>query len=97
MLCQKYYLHAGKSGVYTRKRGLDRNTNKELLLKHIHANPQGARLSELCQVLPALSEDQVQTLLKELKRKEAIHLRGKTKASLWFFGSRDLDLDVIPT
>jgi len=97
MLCQKSYLHAGKSGVYTRKRGLDRNTNKELLLKHIRANPQGARLSELCQVLPALSEDQVQTLLKELKRKEAIHLRGKTKASLWFFGSRDPNLDVIPT
>ncbi len=97
MLCQKYYLHAGKSGVYTRKRGLDRNTNKELLLRHIRANSQGARLSELCQVLPSLSENQVQTLLKELKRKESIHVRGKTKASLWFLGSIDPDLNVIPT
>ncbi len=97
MLCQKYYLHAGKSGVYTRKRGLDRNTNKELILKHIFANPHGARLSELCQVLPSLSENQVQTLLKELKRKGSIHVRGKTKASLWFQGTSQLNLNVIPT
>lgn len=97
MLCQKYYLHVGKSGVYTRKRGLDRNTNKELLLKHIRASSQGARLSELCQVLPALSDNQVQTLLKELKRKGSIHVRGKTKASLWFLGHKDPDLNVIPT
>ena len=97
MLCRKYYLHAGKSGVYTRKRGLDRNTNKQLLLKHVRENSQGARLSELCQVLPALSENQVQTLLKELKRKGSIHVRGKTKASLWFLGRKDPHLDVIPT
>lgn len=97
MLCQKYYVHAGKSGVYTRKRGLDRNTNKELLLKHIRANPLGARLSELCQVLPSLSENQVQTLLKELKRNESIHVRGKTKASLWFLGRKEQNFDVIPT
>ncbi|MDP1608532.1 MAG: putative DNA binding domain-containing protein [Chlamydiales bacterium] len=85
MLCQKYYLHAGKSGVYTRKRGLDRDTNKELLLRHIRAN-SGARLSDLCQVLPSLSERQVQTLLRELKIKGFIHFKGKTKSSLWFSG-----------
>ncbi len=100
MLCQKYYLHAGKSGVYTRKRGLDRDTNKELLLKHIRAN-SGARLSDLCQVLPSLSEDQVRTLIKGLKRNNLIHVRGKTKAGLWFFGPERSNLkpnsDLIPT
>lgn len=96
MLCQKYYLHAKKSGVYTRKRGLDRDTNKELLLKHVRANKtEGARLSDLRQVLPSLSEDQVQTLLKELKTAGSIHVRGKTKAGLWFPGKEILD--VIPT
>ena len=35
MLSQRFYRHIGKGGVYTRKRGLDRETNKELLLKHI--------------------------------------------------------------
>lgn len=95
MLCQKYYLHAGKSGVYTRKRGLDRNTNKELLLKHIRANKtEGARLSDLRQVLPALSERQVQTLLLELKITGSIHVRGKTKAALWYPGEEILE--VIP-
>lgn len=96
MLCQKYYLHAGKSGVYTRKRGLDRNTNKELLLKHIRASKtEGARLSDLLQVLPSLSENQVQTLLRELKSTKSIHVRGKTKAALWFPGKEILE--VIPT
>lgn len=95
MLCQKYYLHAKKSGVYTRKRGLDRNTNKELILKHIRINStDGARLSDLRQVLPFLSENQVQTLLRELKVTGSIHVRGKTKAGLWFPGKEILE--VIP-
>jgi ATP-dependent DNA helicase RecG len=93
MLCQKYYVHAGKRGVYTRKRGLDRDTNKELLLRHIRANKgEGARLSELRQVLPALSERQVQTLLSELKVAGSIHVRGKTKAGLWFPGKEILEV-----
>jgi ATP-dependent DNA helicase RecG len=93
MLCQKYYLHAGKSGVYTRKRGLDRDTNKELLLKHIRANKiEGARLSDLRQVLPSLSENQVQALLRELKVAGSIHVRGKTKAGLWFTGKEILEV-----
>jgi ATP-dependent DNA helicase RecG len=95
MLCQKYYLHAGKSGVYTRKRGLDRNTNKELLLKHIRANRNGgAPLSDLRQVLPSLSENQVQSLLRELRAEEFIHVKGKTKAGLWFPDKEFLE--VIP-
>lgn len=95
MLCQKYYLHAGKSGVYTRKRGLDRETNKELLLKHIRASRrEGARLADLLQVLPSLSENQVQVLLRELRIKNLIHVRGKTKAGLWFPDKNFLE--VIP-
>jgi len=93
MLCKQYYLHAKKGGVYTRKQGLDRDTNKELLLKHIRTNKtEGARLSDLRQVLPALSERQVQTLLLELKIEELIHVRGKTKGSLWFPGKEILEL-----
>jgi ATP-dependent DNA helicase RecG len=85
MLCQKYYLYAGKSGVYTRKKGLDRETNKELLLKHIRAN-SGSRLSDLCQVLPSLSRRHIQILLKELESGGLVYFQGKTKASLWFSG-----------
>lgn len=85
MLCQQYYTLAGKSGLYTRKRGLDKETNKELLLKHIRSNAKrGSKFNELHQVLPSLSRDQIKQLLKELKSQELIHLQGKTSASAWF-------------
>lgn len=93
MLCKQYYLHAKKSGVYTRKQGLDRDTNKELLLKHIRiSKSEGARLSELLQVLPSLSGNQVQVLLRELKASELIHVKGKTRAGLWFPGKEILEV-----
>jgi predicted HTH transcriptional regulator len=61
------------------------NTNKELLLKHIKENAEtGTKLANLCQVLPFLSKDQVQRLLRELQIEGLIDFRGKTKASLWF-------------
>lgn len=85
MLCRQYYKLSGQSGIYTRRRGLDKETNKELLLRHIRENAKtGSKLSDLCQVLPSLSKSQVQKLAKELKVQGLIDLRGKTKASLWF-------------
>lgn len=88
LLCQRYYTFAGKSGIYTRKKGLDKETNKELLLKHIKlSSKHGTTLMELCQVLPTLSKRQVQELLKELKIQGQAHFKGKTKASLWFPGT----------
>ena len=39
----------GKSGIHTRVVGLDRETNKELLLKHIRANgDNGTPFKECC-------------------------------------------------
>ena len=35
ILARSLYAAGGKAGVYTRRSGLDRDTNKELLLKHI--------------------------------------------------------------
>jgi len=84
MLCKQYYTLAGKSGKYTRKHGLDKETNKELLLKHIRSNAGvGSKFHELQQVLPFLSRDQIKGLLKELKSKKMICLRGKTSAASW--------------
>ena len=87
MLSQQFYRHIGKSGVYTRKRGLDRETNKELLLKHIQDNRKdGSQLRELVQVLPALSRDQVQNLLRGLKSEGRIYKVGATKGARWYPG-----------
>ena len=85
ILGRRYYDVVGKKGTYTRKRGLDRDTNKALLLKHIRDNAKdGSRLDELTQVLPSLTRIQVQNLVRELKREGRIVLIGATRAGKWF-------------
>lgn len=87
ILSRKFYDLAKKRGVYTRKRGLDRDTNKALLLKHIENNhKEGSPLQDLLEVLPALSRPQVQTLLRELRAEGKAYSTGKTKAARWFAG-----------
>jgi len=85
ILSRKFYEFVNKKGVYTRKRGLDRETNKQLLLKHIRDNrKEGSRLQDLMQVLPALSRRQVQALLAELKSQNEVRMVGKTSAAKWY-------------
>jgi ATP-dependent DNA helicase RecG len=88
VLSKRFYALAGKKGVYTRKKGLDRDTNKALLLKHNKDNKtDGSRLLEMLQVLPSLTVDQVKTLLREMKKDEQIHVAGRTRYARWFPGS----------
>lgn len=92
LLSRRFYRHLGKAGVYTRKRGLDRETNKALLLKHIQDNEvSGARMEELRQVLPSHSRSQVQVLLRELVNQGAVHVHGRTRAGHWYPGPESED------
>jgi ATP-dependent DNA helicase RecG len=85
LLSKAFYAHIGQSGVYTRTKGLDRETNKELLIKHLMGcSHTGVRFAELLQVLPALSRFQVNHLLRELKNEGWIRVVGNRKAALWF-------------
>ena len=85
ILSRRYYKMVDEKGAYTRKKGLDRETNKALLLKHIKDNRgSGSRLKELMQVLPALTMPQVQTFLRELKSGGEIHKVGRTRGALWY-------------
>ncbi|MBW1922076.1 MAG: putative DNA binding domain-containing protein [Deltaproteobacteria bacterium] len=85
VLSRRFYKFIGKKGVYTRKRGLDRETNKALILKHIRDNAAGgAPLRDLIQVLPALSRFQVQRLVQELRDEGLVKLVGATKGARWF-------------
>ena len=87
MLSRRFYRYIGKAGTYTRKRGLDRETNKALLLKHIRDNrKEGSPLKELVQVLPSLSYVQVQKLLQNLRIEGQIHKVGNTSAARWYPG-----------
>jgi len=85
VLSRQFYEFMGKKGTYTRKRGLDRETNKMLLLKHIKDNQkEGSPLGELMQVLPMFSRRQVQRLVEELEGEGRICGKGKTRARLWY-------------
>ncbi len=87
LLSRRFYRFLGKPGVYTRRRGLDREANKALLLKHIQDSAAvGATLAELQEVLPGLSRFQIQSLLRELKREGRIRVVGATKGARWFPG-----------
>lgn len=88
ILARGLYAALGGKGVYTRKKGLDRGTNKALLLKHIEDNAAtGAKMDEFRQVLPALGRSQIQVLLRELRREGMIHSIGATKGARWLPGA----------
>lgn len=85
ILSRRFYEYLDEKGAYTRKRGLDRETNKALLLRHIRDNRRdGSRFEDLKEVLPMLTRAQVQTLLQELKQEEKIHVEGVTKGARWY-------------
>jgi ATP-dependent DNA helicase RecG len=87
ILARRLYEAIGGKGVYTRKKGLDRETNKELLLKHIAACADtGAKMEEFRQVLPSLGRGQIQVLLRELRKERRLHTQGVTRAARWFSG-----------
>lgn len=88
VLARSLYTAAGKRGVHTRVVGLDRDTNKELLYKHIRDSKElGTPFKELQQVLPSLSRGQIQVLLRELRKDNRIHVIGTTSAARWFSDS----------
>ena len=90
VLARSLYSAAGKPGIHTRRVGLDRETNKELLLKHIHdKGNEGAPFKELQQVLPGHNRGQIQVLLRELRKDGRTHCVGNTSAARWYEGPED--------
>jgi ATP-dependent DNA helicase RecG len=84
ILAAALYASLGSKGVYTRKRGLDHDTNKALLLKHLRdQGGEGAPLNELRQVLPSLTERGVQLLLDELRSEGLIRVHGLRRWARW--------------
>jgi len=85
ILSRKLYDATGKSGVHTRLKGLDRETNKALILAHIQNNSEnGTPFREFEQVLPSHSRRQIRTLLSQLRKEERIRVEGNTKSARWF-------------
>ena len=66
---------------------LDRETNKQLLLKHIRDNAEiGTPLKELLQVLPGHTRGQVKVLMQELKDERLAFPVGERRWARWFLG-----------
>lgn len=85
VLARSLYAATGKTGVHTRHVGLDRDTNKELLLKHIRQNNEvGTPFKELQQVLPGLDRNQIRVLMRELRESGKVFCEGTTSAARWF-------------
>jgi ATP-dependent DNA helicase RecG len=63
---------------------LDRETNKALLVRHLReSGDDGCPISELQQVLPAQSRDQLKRLLGELRREGRAQLVGERRGARW--------------
>ena len=85
-LSRNFYATLGRSGAYTRKKGLDHETNKALLEKHlIDSGTRGAPMADLLQVLPALSRAHLTRLLYELRTEGRTHLTGEKRGARWSF------------
>lgn len=92
LLSRRFYRFLGKSGIYTRRRGLDRDTNKELLVKHIQEyQDAGSKMEALMQVLPGHSRSQIQVLLRELAKARIVHVHGATRGARWYPGANQRD------
>jgi ATP-dependent DNA helicase RecG len=86
ILSKRLYTLAGKKGTYTRDKGLDRETNKELILRHLRE--QGAAsMGDLLQVVPQLSRGQIYSLLQSLRRRNKVGLVGRKRGSRWKLAS----------
>ena len=93
LLARRFHSSASQAGVYTRRKGLDREQNKAILLKHIRSrSPRGCAMAELQQVLPALNRQMIKGLLRELKAERAIRLEGSRRGARWLAGRSEPDL-----
>lgn len=83
ILSRRLYAGIGQPGTYTRKRGLDKEENKALLLKHVRESRRGAVIQELEQVLPDKTRPQIHALLHELAIEGKIVYVGSKRTGKW--------------
>jgi ATP-dependent DNA helicase RecG len=85
LLSRELFAAMGQSGTYTRQKGLDHETNKALLMKHLWDRATtGAPKRDLTQVLPSVSASSLHRLLEELRAAGFVELRGERRWSRWF-------------
>lgn len=74
----------GQSGELHPKKGLDHETNKALVVKHLtNCGFTGAPISDLEQVLPAQSRTNIRRMHTELRDENKVKLVGSKSSSRW--------------
>ncbi len=85
LLSRTFYEMAANSGLHTRRQGLERGTNKELIYRHVeHQGKGGAVRDQFRQVLPDLNDNQIKGLLKELQAERRVYCTGHAKGARWY-------------
>jgi ATP-dependent DNA helicase RecG len=75
ILSKQYYASVNQKGVYTRRRGLDKETNKELIIKHLQHYKRGV-IKEFQDALKDVPKSTLNSYLAELKKDGVIELVG---------------------
>lgn len=82
ILSRKYYEFTKSPASYTKRKGLDEETNKALILTHLTHHKKG-RIGEFEEVLPALKRSQIKRLLSKLKQTGKIKFTGTKRKGYW--------------
>ena len=80
ILSKQYYDYINRKGEYTRRRGLDKETNKRLILEHLKHYKKGF-ISDFIEVLKGIPKPTINKYLSELKKDGKIDLIGNPKIS----------------
>lgn len=81
-LARSLYAATGKSVLHTGQVDPERETNKELLLKHIRKNNEtGTPFKELQQILSGLNCNQICVLMRKLCESGKVYCKGTTSAA----------------
>jgi len=73
----------GQTGKYTRRKGLDKDENKALIMKHVQDSQNGTVIKELEDVLPDKTRPQIHALLRELVQEGKIVHTGNKRSGKW--------------
>ncbi len=79
ILSKRYYAAINRKGVYTRRRGLDKETNKELIIRHLKHYKKGY-MKDFLDALKNVPKSTINSYLTELKKDGIIKLIGNPKS-----------------
>lgn len=85
MLSKQYYTDMNKKVQYTKKKGLSRNKNKELILQHLKEFKSATKADFAEMFKFELSSKEISNLLEELKREGKIYFKGTPRSSKGFW------------